>query len=133
MSSFLTISAFLFAIPTLGFAAFLAHYAHYHFSGAVACGTVVDVYSRSSMDHFDELVERFYGRVTFPANGGHHMLHDYGPHDQAPAIGSDVDVRYLRKNPGKAIAWPGNEVWWLALPLIACVAIEYRILRSLLS
>ena len=133
MSTFLKMSAAVFALPTVAFGGLLAHMARYRFGGAAARGTVVNVYSRSGLDHYEELVERYYGRVTYQANGGHHMLHDYGPHDEAPAIGSAVDVRYLRGNPGKAIAWPGNTVWWLALPLLACIAIEYKILRSLLG
>ena len=94
---------------------------------------MVNVYPRKVLDHHDELVERYYGRVTYQANGGQHMLHDDGPHDEAPAIGLEVEVRYLRESPGKAVAWPGNDVWWLALPLMACIAIEYKILRSLLG
>lgn len=131
MGSFLAISAVLFFLPLLIIVACSANYARFYFGGEAVEGTVVDAYSRAGIDDDANPVTRYYGAVAYPANEASYLLNDYGPHDQPLVAGTKLAVRYLRKNPGNAIAWPGKGIWWLALLFVFCSAIELRILGSL--
>lgn len=126
MVSFLAISAFLFSLPLLIIVAGSAHYARFYFGGEAVEGTVADLYSRAGIDDDAHPVTRYYGSVMYLVNEASYLLNDYGPHDQPPVAGTKLAVRYLRKNPGNAIAWPGKGIWWLALPFVFCSAIELR-------
>ncbi len=133
MKPFLAVCGFFFLLPLLICVYGAAYFARFYFFGEAVSAAVSDGYERPGIDDDANPVTRHYGSVVYLVHGTAHQLNNCGPHDQPLAVGSKLQVRYLRERPATAIAWPEAHLWWLACPILICLWVESLILGKLLA
>src|SRR5687768_9389384 len=94
MKTFAALLAFGFAIPLSLLLIGSARLYSFWRASSAAIGKVTSVQERKWIDDETYPTTRYFASVQYVAAGSEHMIIDWGPHKEPPAIDDTVAIRY---------------------------------------
>jgi hypothetical protein len=135
MRTFAAVLALMFAIPLSVLIVGGARTYSFWRRSLASEGSVLAVQERDWIDDEAQPVKRYFAIVRYVVAGEEHTISHWGPHMEAPVVGSTVAIRYRLGEPSVAQVWSELgwfQLGWLLVAFFICVAAEVWALRTAL-